>query len=49
LPPADIVPGPELVSYALIDTHGLKAQGNMQTDTGRIWQGDAGVAMGEPL
>ena len=49
LPPADIVPGPELVSYALIDTHGLKAQGDMQADTGRIRQGDAGVATVESL
>src|SRR5262245_20139300 len=49
LPPADIVPGPELVSYRLIDTHMLKAQGDMQTDTGRIRQGDAGVAIVESL
>jgi hypothetical protein len=45
VPPADVVPDPEFVSDSVIDAHGLKAQGFMQTHTGGIGEGNPSKAL----
>jgi hypothetical protein len=49
LPPADVMPGPQLIAHGTIDPDRLKPEGFMEPDTCRIRQRDTGVSLIEAL
>lgn len=49
LPPADVMPGPELISHGAIDPDRLKSEGLMQSHTRLIRHRDTGIGLIEAL